>query len=100
VQHQSLAWGKLHGQPAKRSPRRANRSWTLKVRVHAEHSNVFANFIAFSPADCEGLLALGDGDAVALAGSLTAKGWTDLECTGRRPHNGRCLCVSSRPIPR
>jgi len=44
---------------------------------------VFVNVIAFSQAVCEALLALGDGDAVALAGSLTPKAWIDREGTAR-----------------
>jgi single-stranded DNA-binding protein len=48
-----------------------------------ETSDVFVNVIAFSPAACEALLALGEGDAVALAGSLTPKAWTDREGTAR-----------------
>ncbi|WP_349282506.1 single-stranded DNA-binding protein (plasmid) [Polaromonas hydrogenivorans] len=45
-----------------------------KVRAHAGDTDVFVNVIAFSQAACEALLALGDGDAVALAGSLTPQG--------------------------
>jgi len=44
---------------------------------------VYVNVIAFSQAACEALLALGDGDAVSLAGSLTPKAWTDREGIAR-----------------
>ena len=35
------------------------------------------NVIAFDGGACTALLALGDGDAVSLAGSITPKVWTD-----------------------
>ena len=35
------------------------------------------NVIAFDAAPCTALLALADGDSVALSGSLTPKVWTD-----------------------
>lgn len=37
------------------------------------------NVIAFDPATVAALLALGDGDSVTLAGSLTPKVWTDRD---------------------
>lgn len=41
------------------------------------------NVIAFSPAACEALLALDEGDAVALVGTLTPKAWIDKDGTPR-----------------
>ncbi|CAM3606376.1 single-stranded DNA-binding protein [Polaromonas hydrogenivorans] len=80
---ESLVAGKLHGQPAQKTGRTGTLFVTAKVRAHAGDSDVFVNVIAFSQAACEALLALGDGDAVALAGSLTPKAWTDREGIAR-----------------
>lgn len=41
--------------------------------------SLFVNVIAFDSAPVAALLALGDGDSVALAGSLTPKAWTDRD---------------------
>ena len=40
---------------------------------------MFISVIAFDAAPCTALLALGDGDSVAMSGSLTLKTWTDKE---------------------
>jgi single-stranded DNA-binding protein len=44
---------------------------------------VFVNVVAFSESAQAALLALGDGDAVALAGTLTPKAWVDREGQAR-----------------
>jgi single-stranded DNA-binding protein len=80
---EALVSGKLHGQPAQRIAKTGKPFVVAKVRAHAGDADVFVNVIAFSQAACEALLALGDGDAVALAGSLTPKAWTDREGTAR-----------------
>jgi single-stranded DNA-binding protein len=55
-----------------------------KVRAAAgEGEALFVNVITFDPATVAALLALGDGDSVALAGSLTPKVWTDKEGNSR-----------------
>ena len=41
------------------------------------------NVIAFDAAPCADLLALADGDAIALAGALTPKVWTDKQGIAR-----------------
>lgn len=82
---EALVSGKLHGQPAQKTGRTGTLFVVAKVRAHAGDADVFVNVIAFSQAACEALLALGDGDAVALAGSLTPKAWIDREgpaCAG------------------
>ena len=53
------------------------------MRAHAGDSDVFVNVIAFSPSACEALLALGECDAVAMAGTLTPKAWIDNDGTAR-----------------
>ena len=76
---EALVSGKLNGQPARKMSKTGNPFVVAKVRAHAGDSDVFVNVIAFSPAACEAQLALGEGDAVALAGSLTPKAWTERE---------------------
>lgn len=80
---EALISGKLHGQPAQKIAKTGKPFVTAKVRAHVGDADVFVNVIAFSQAACEALLALGDGDAVALAGSLTPKAWIDREGTAR-----------------
>lgn len=80
---EALVSGKLHGQPAQKVARTGKPFVVAKVRAHAGDADVFVNVIAFSQAACEALLALGDGDAVALSGSLTPKAWTDRESIAR-----------------
>lgn len=80
---EALVSGKLHGQPAQKTARTGTLFVVAKVRAHAGDADVFVNVIAFSQAACEALLALGDGDAVALAGSLVPKAWIDREGTAR-----------------
>jgi single-stranded DNA-binding protein len=80
---EALVSGKLHGQPAQKISKTGKPFVVAKVRAHAGEADVFVNVIAFSPAACEALLALGEGDAVALAGSLTPKAWTDREGIAR-----------------
>ena len=80
---EALVSGKLHGQPAQKIAKTGKPFVTAKVRAHVGDADVFVNVIAFSQGACEALLALGDGDAVALAGSLTPKAWIDREGTAR-----------------
>lgn len=80
---EALVSGKLHGQPTQKFARTGNPYVTARVRAHAGDNDVFINVIAFSPAACQALLALEEGDAVALAGTLTPKAWTDKDGTAR-----------------
>ncbi|MDB5929002.1 MAG: hypothetical protein JWR60_709 [Polaromonas sp.] len=80
---EALISGKLHGQPAQKIARTGKPYETARVRAHAGDSDVFINVIAFSQAACEALLALSEGDAVALAGTLTPKAWLDKEGAAR-----------------
>lgn len=51
---------------------------TCKVRAAVDGGEaMFVNVIAFSTTVGDALLALEDGDSVALAGALTPKVWTD-----------------------
>ena len=79
-----LISGKLHGQPSKRTSRNGNGFVTCKVRAAAgDGEALFANIIAFSPEVCAGLMALNEGDAVAVCGELTPKVWQDKSGNAR-----------------
>lgn len=76
----ALIAGKLYGQPKTMTSKTGKPFATAKVRAAAgEGEALFVNVIAFDPDTVAALLALGDGDSVALAGSLTPKVWTDRD---------------------
>ncbi|WP_371142188.1 single-stranded DNA-binding protein [Burkholderia cepacia] len=73
-----LVSGKLYGQPAERVGASGRSFVTAKVRAAVSDGEaLFVNVIAFSDDVKVALLALDDGDSVALAGTLTPKVWTD-----------------------
>ena len=75
-----LIAGKLYGKPTERTSKTGKPFVVAKVRAATgEGESMFINVIAFDTAPCTALLALGDGDSVALSGSLTPKTWTDKE---------------------
>jgi single-stranded DNA-binding protein len=76
----ALIAGKLYGQPAQRTGKSGKPFAVAKVRCAAgDGESLFVNVIAFDDDTCTALLALGDGDSVALAGALTPKVWTDKQ---------------------
>ena len=76
----ALISGKLYGQPTERTSKTGKPFALAKVRAAGgDGESLFVNVIAFDTAPCTALLALGDGDSVALSGSLTPKTWTDKE---------------------
>jgi single-stranded DNA-binding protein len=76
----ALIAGKLYGQPKTMTSKAGKPFATAKVRAAAgEGEALFVNVIAFDADTVAALLALGDGDSVALAGSLTPKVWTDRD---------------------
>lgn len=78
-----LISGKLHGQPQRRNDSRGQPFAVGKLRAAAGNGDgVFVSWIAFGDAALQ-LLGLGDGDSVAMAGSLTPKAWTDKEGQAR-----------------
>jgi hypothetical protein len=80
----ALIAGKLYGQPKTMTSKAGKPFATTKLRAAAGESEaLFVNVITFDPATVAALLALGDGDSVALAGSLTPKVWTDKEGNSR-----------------
>lgn len=73
-----LVSGKLYGKPAERAGASGRPFVTAKVRAAVSDGEaLFVNVIAFSDGAKAALLALDDGDSVALAGTLTPKVWTD-----------------------
>jgi single-stranded DNA-binding protein len=75
-----LVSGKLYGTATSRTGASGKAFVTAKVRAAAgDGESLFVNVIAFSTTAGEALLALGDGDSVALAGTLTPKAWVDRQ---------------------
>lgn len=74
----ALLAGRLYGTVAVRTAKNGSRFATAKVRVTTSTGeSLFVNVIAFAATAVEALLALTDGDSVALSGELTPKVWTD-----------------------
>lgn len=79
-----LIAGKLYGVPKEHTSKTGKPFAVAKVRCAAgDGESLFVNVIAFDANTCTALLALGDGDSVALAGMLTPKVWTDREGNAR-----------------
>lgn len=75
-----LVAGHMHGEAEMREGKNATRFAVAKVRAESADGNtLMVNVICFLPPACAALVALGDGDAVALSGSLTPKVWTDKQ---------------------
>ena len=80
----ALIAGKVFGQPRTMTSKAGKPFATAKVRAAAGESEaLFVNVIAFDADTVATLLALSDGDSVALAGSLSPKVWTDREDNSR-----------------
>ncbi len=76
----ALIAGRLYGAPQQRSGASGKPFVTAKVRVPTKDGDaLFASVIAFDAKAQDALLALGDGDSVALSGELTPKVWTDKD---------------------
>ncbi|AHI65848.1 single-stranded DNA-binding protein [Burkholderia thailandensis] len=74
----ALIGGKLYGKPQNRTAQSRTVFVVAKVRaVVNDGEALFVSVIAFSDGAKAALLALDDGDSVALAGTLTPKVWTD-----------------------
>jgi single-stranded DNA-binding protein len=74
-----LVAGKIYGAATQRTGQSGKRFVTCKVRAATGDGSeaTFINVITFSTTAGDALLALGDGDSVALAGTLTPKVWVD-----------------------
>ena len=80
----ALIAGKLYGQPVQRVGKAGKPFAVAKVRASAgDGESWFVNVIAFEAAACAALLALADGDSLALSGSITPRVWTDKEGNSR-----------------
>lgn len=80
----ALISGKVYGQPTERTSKAGKPFAVAKVRAAGgDGESLFVNVIAFDAAPCTALLALEDGDSVALAGTLTPKVWTDKDGNAR-----------------
>jgi len=81
---EGLVAGNIWGEPEKRVGK--NNSIFVVAKVRAQGSQpelVIVNVIAFDVTACKALMALRDGDAVSLAGSLLPKVWIDKQGVSR-----------------
>ena len=70
----ALISGRLHRAPQSRTSQNGRTFATATVRASLrDGSSIFVNVIAFDETAVASLLALGDGDSVALTGELTPK---------------------------
>jgi single-stranded DNA-binding protein len=80
----ALIAGRLFGKPQARTSKAGNAFATAKVRTPmANGESAFVNVIAFSDTAKAALLALAEGDAVAIAGELKVSTYADKEGTAR-----------------
>ncbi len=79
----AMIGGKLHGKPERRTAKNGNAYTVAKVRVPAGEDALFASVISFAEPVQVVLLALDDGEPVALAGTLTVKPWLDRDGNSR-----------------
>lgn len=82
----ALILGRLVGKPTQRTGGSGKPFTTARVRVAARDSEtLFVSVIAFSASAQAALLALDDGEGVALAGELSPKIWTPKDGGEPRP---------------
>lgn len=75
-----LIAGRLYGDAEMRQGKNSSNFAVAKVKVLTpEGETLLVNVIAFAASVCSELMALRDGDALALAGSLTPKVWSDKQ---------------------
>lgn len=80
---EALIAGKLYGQPERRTSRSGKPFVAAKVRVPSGDDSIFVGVVTFSDSAQAALLALDDGEAVALAGTLSARTWVDRNGNAR-----------------
>jgi hypothetical protein len=79
-----LVAGRLMGDASRRVDKSGRTFVVARVLARNRADEEFiVNVIAFDAAPCADLLALADGDAIALAGALTPKVWTDKQGIAR-----------------
>lgn len=78
---EALIAGKLVGQPTERTAQSNGKRFVVaKLRAPmAEGESLFVGVVAFADHVKTALLALGDGDGIALAGTLKVSTWTNAE---------------------
>jgi len=75
-----LVAGRLHGDAEMRQGKNASHFAVAKLKVVTNDGDtVLVNVIAFAAEVCTELMALRDGDAVSLSGSLVPKVWSDKQ---------------------
>ena len=75
-----LIAGYLLGDAARRTDKMGRSFIVARVRARNKAGEEFiVNVIAFDDAPCAALLALADGEALALSGALTPRVWTDKQ---------------------
>ena len=80
----ALIAGRLYGKPQTRVTKAGNSFATAKVRTSmANGESAFVNVAAFSDSAKTALLALDDGDSVALSGELKASVYTNKDGDSR-----------------
>jgi single-stranded DNA-binding protein len=80
----ALIAGRIYGKPAQRATGSGKPFATAKLRAATREGDIhFVNVIAFASGAVTALLALSDGDSVAIAGELSPKVWTDKEGAAR-----------------
>lgn len=80
---EALIGGKLHGTAQHKTGKTGRAFVTAKVRAHSGEGDVFVNVVAFSESAGEALLALGDGEAVSVAGTVKPSAWIDRDGQAR-----------------
>lgn len=79
-----LVAGRLMGDASRRVDKSGRTFVVARVLARNRADEEFiVNVIAFDAAPCADLLALADGDAIALAGALSPKVWTDKQGIAR-----------------
>jgi single-stranded DNA-binding protein len=75
-----LIAGRLLGEASRRTDKMGHSFIVARVLARNKADEEFiVNVIAFDDAACAALLALGDGEALTLSGSLTPRVWTDKQ---------------------
>lgn len=73
----ALIAGRIYGTPTQRTGHSGKSFVTAQVRTASGNGeSLFVSVIAFDKQPCAALLAMADGDSVALSGALTPKVWT------------------------
>ncbi len=76
---EAIIAGRLVGKPSQKTAKTGKPFATAKLRAPAGDDTVFISVVAFDANVCAGLLALDDGDTVALSGPLIVKAWLNRE---------------------